>query len=247
MRDIEHSDIADLLNDDFLGNDLDAFISELECGDEVMAPADGAPLVDGISLVPSEAAQCGATHRVSSSPPPTSIAQPPTGAILERGATTVAEALLMPLLVQLGSVAPPPPSRREAKAARAYRKQRLVEKRRAAKKRNHTHYEYRRNAAKQRTRVGGRFQKKHHGAWLSVDERRTTDPALAVPAPPASRVSPTQTFAPLAVPAAPVLAMSPPHVAVPAPLQSHAQQFRVPVVPQAPLRVPIGVPFRATV
>ena len=38
---------------------------------------------------------------------------------------------------------------REAKAARAYRKQRLVEKRRAAKKRNHTHYEYRRNAAKQ--------------------------------------------------------------------------------------------------
>ena len=80
MRDIEHSDIADLLNDDFLGNDLDAFISELECGDEVMAPADGAPLVDGISLVPSEAAQCGATHRVSSSLPPTSIAQPPTGA-----------------------------------------------------------------------------------------------------------------------------------------------------------------------
>ena len=112
----------------------------------------------------------------------------------------------MPLLAQLGPAAPPPPSRREAKAARAYRKQRLVEKRRAPKKQNHTHYDYRRNAAKQRTRVGGRFQKKHHGTWLSVDERRTTDPALAVPAPAASRVSP------LAVPAAPVLATSPPHI-----------------------------------
>ena len=159
MRDIEHSDIADLLNDDFLGNDLDAFISELECGDEAMAPADGAPLVDGISLVPSEAAQCGATHRVSSSPPPTSIAQPPTGAILERGATTVAEALLMPLLVQLGSVAPPPPSRREAKAARAYR---AAAGRKAAlgQERNHTHYgpTQRREAAHARRRS---LQKKH--------------------------------------------------------------------------------------
>ena len=236
------AEIADLLNDDFLGNDLDAFISELESGDEAIAFADGAMLVDGISLVPSEAAQCGATHRVSSSPPP-SIAQP-TGDILKRDApeprpiTTVAEALLMPLLAQLGPAAPPPPSRREAKAARAYRKQRLVEKRRAAKKRNHTHYEYRRNAAKQRTRVGGRFQKKHHGAWLSVDERRTTDPALAVPAPAASRVSP------LAVPAAPVLATSPPHIAMPAPLQAHAQRLNVPLVPLPP-RAPIGVPFLA--
>ena len=44
------AEIADLLNDDFLGNDLDAFISELESGDEAIAFADGAMLVDGISL-----------------------------------------------------------------------------------------------------------------------------------------------------------------------------------------------------
>ena len=205
------AEIADLLNDDFLGNDLDAFISELESGDEAIAFADGAMLVDGISLVPSEAAQCGATHRVSSSPPP-SIAQP-TGDILKRDApeprpiTTVAEALLMPLLAQLGPAAPPPPSRREAKAARAYRKQRLVEKRRAPKKQNHVDY-----AATPRSSAMAASEEAP--ARGSRSTCRTTDPA-PLPAAAGPRVA-------AAVPAAPVLATSP-HIAMPAPLQAHAQ------------------------
>ena len=59
----------------------------------------------------------------------------------------------------------------EAKARRQYRKELIQKQRLATKTHNHTHYESRRQAANNRTRIGGRFQKKNHDEYKAADER----------------------------------------------------------------------------
>lgn len=86
------------------------------------------------------------------------------------------------------------------RAARAYRKGRLVEKRRARKARGHTHYADRRSAAQSRVRVGGRFQKKHHGTWQTVDERKAV---VATAPPPPTAPAPARAALAVPVPVAP--------------------------------------------
>ena len=49
--------------------------------------------------------------------------------------------------------------------------QEIQKQRLATKTHNHTHYESRRQAANNRTRIGGRFQKKNHDEHKAADER----------------------------------------------------------------------------
>ena len=61
-------------------------------------------------------------------------------------------------------------SSHSATARRAYRKELITKQRLAGKTGKHTHYEYRRQAANERTRVAGRFQKKNQGE-ATMNER----------------------------------------------------------------------------